>query len=48
MKKHHIMIAVGTILAVIGLAIPGRSPGMIFCAIGGSLLGSGLVLFRTL
>lgn len=43
MKKRHITIAVGTLLAVIGLAIPGRFPGIIFCAIGGSLLGPGLV-----
>ena len=42
-KKPVILIAVGTILIVIGFAIPGVFPGVIFTFVGGGLLGSGLI-----
>lgn len=41
MTKPQILIAVGTILTVIGFAIP-RGFGLALCSIGGSLLGVGL------
>ena len=43
MPKPYILVAVGTILTVIGLSIPGSFPGTLFCLIGGYLVGSGLV-----
>jgi hypothetical protein len=39
--KPQILLTVGTILTVIGFAIPGFF-GLTLCLIGGSLLGTGL------
>ena len=43
MPNPYILLTVGTILTVIGLSIPGSSPGTLFCLIDGYLVGSGLV-----
>lgn len=43
MPNPYILLTVGTILTVIGFAIPGSFPGTFFCLIGGYLVGLGLV-----